>query len=67
MIASVEKILSLIDELPEPDRFLLQQRLAERAELAWQREAELARVEANQRGVDDQAIDDAIERHRYGR
>jgi hypothetical protein len=45
---------------------LLQQRLAERAEAEWRKEAEQARREAKACGVDQAAIDEAVRKRRYG-
>lgn len=66
MSASIESILTLIEELADEERFLLQQRLNEKAESLWREEAERARKEAERAGVDDATIDLAIRRHRYG-
>jgi hypothetical protein len=59
--AAVQDILKRIDSLPEADRLLLEQRLAERLEAEWQREAAAARAEAQRRGLDQAAIDRAVE------
>ncbi len=67
MIATVEHIIELIDRLPESDRESLERHLVERAELIWCNEAEAARRDAKERGIDEQAIADAIHRHRYGK
>ena len=56
----VQEILERIDQLPEPDRLILEERLAERAEAEWRREAESARRIARERGIDQAAIDRAI-------
>jgi hypothetical protein len=64
--ATVKQILDLIEQLPDPEREALDQQLAERAEAAWRREAEQARRDAETRGIDQTAIDDAIRRRRYG-
>lgn len=64
--ATVEQILELIEQLPAREREALDQQLAERAETEWRREAELARREAETRGIDESAIDEAIRRRRYG-
>ena len=64
--AVVRDILRRIDQLPEADRLLLEQRLAERSEAEWQREAVTAREVARQRGIDQPAIDRAVEKARYG-
>jgi hypothetical protein len=60
--ATVKQILDLIEQLPDPEREALDQQLAERAETAWRREAEQARREAETRGIDQTAIDEAIRR-----
>lgn len=63
---SVQHILDMIDQLSESDRELVQRRIAERAEADWRKEAEAARRESRQRGVDQAAIDAAVDQHRYG-
>jgi hypothetical protein len=63
--ATVRDILEKIDNLPESDRLLLEQRLAEKAEAEWLREAVAARESARQRGIDQDAIDKAVEGLRY--
>jgi hypothetical protein len=63
--AAVQEILERIDSLPEADRLLLEQRLAERVEAEWQREAEAARAEAVRRGIDQSAIDRTVDEVRY--
>ena len=63
---SVQHILDLIDQLSESDRETVQRRIAERAEAEWRTAAEVARREARQRGVDQAAIDAAVDKHRYG-
>jgi hypothetical protein len=64
--ASVQHILEMIDQLSESDRETLQRQIAERAEAEWRQEAEDARREARRRGVDQKAIDDAVDARRYG-
>ena len=64
--SSVQTILDQIEQLPEADRLLLDQRLAELAEAEWKREAEAARRLARERGVDQAAIDQAIHDLRHG-
>jgi hypothetical protein len=66
MSPQVDAILRQIEDLDEADRLLLEQRLLERAENDWQREAELARTAARERGVDQQRIDAAVRELRYG-
>ena len=61
----VRDILDRIDQLPEEDRLLLERRMAERAEAQWRRETLAAQEEAIRRGIDDAAIECAIEEVRY--
>ena len=63
--AAVQDILQRIEQLPEEDRLLLEQRLAELAEREWHREAEKARQAARAQGLDQAAIDAAIQKLRY--
>ncbi len=63
--AAVQDILRKIEQLPEDERLLLEERLAELAEAEWQREADLARQKAREQGIDQAAIDKAIEELRY--
>lgn len=65
--ASVKDILQEIEALSDEDRLALDQQLAARLEADWQREAEAARVEARRRGIDQVAIDRAVERQRHVR
>jgi hypothetical protein len=67
MNESVLDILHRIEALPEQDRLILQEHLARAAEAEWQRDAEDARRDARARGIDQAAIDQAVERVRYGR
>jgi hypothetical protein len=62
---AVREILDRIEQLPEEDRFVLEERLAELAEAEWKREAEHAQQIARQRGLDQAAIDRAIRDVRY--
>ena len=63
--SAVRDILSQIERLPEADRALLESELYLRAEAQWQREATAARKLARQRGIDQAAIDRAVEQVRY--
>jgi hypothetical protein len=65
--ATVPQILRQIDQLSEPDRLLLERTLAQRAEAEWLREARRARRLAAERGIDQSAIDGAVEDVRYQR
>jgi hypothetical protein len=63
--ATVQEILQQIEQLPEEDRLLLEKRLAELAENEWKREAEKARQAARAQGLDQAAIDRAVQKIRY--
>ena len=62
--SAVQDIIERIQRLPETDRLLLEQRLAEMAETEWRRAAGEARETALFRGVDEATIDRAINRVR---
>lgn len=64
MSEAVHEILERIQRLPAEDRLLLEDHLAQQAEAEWRREAEEARRLARQRGIDQAAIDRAVERVR---
>jgi hypothetical protein len=65
MSEAIREILHRIEQLPEEDRWLLEERLNEMAEAEWKREAEHARRIARERGLDPAAIDQAIRDLRY--
>jgi hypothetical protein len=65
MSEAVHEILERIQRLPEKDRLLLEEHLAEQAEAEWKRAAEEARWLARQKGIDQAAIDRAVEKVRY--
>jgi hypothetical protein len=65
MSEAVHEILQRIQELPEEDRLLLEERLAEFGEAEWKREAESARRIARDKGLDQAAIDQVIHDLRY--
>ena len=65
-LTTVQRILELCDQLSEDDREILEERLAQRAEAAWRGEVEDARRQAEERGIDQDAIDQAIHKHRHG-
>jgi hypothetical protein len=65
MSEAVLEILHRIEQLPEEDRLVHEERLAEWAEAEWKREAEHARQAARERGLDQAAIDRAIQDLRY--
>ncbi len=65
-LTTVQRILELIDRLSEDDRKLLEERLAQRLERAWLEEVGDARRKAEEQGIDQDAIDQAIHKRRYG-
>lgn len=67
MSEAVLEILQRIQQLPEDDRRVLEEHLAREAEAEWRREADEARRLAKQHGIDQAAIDRAVEQTRYGR
>ena len=66
MSEAVHEILERIQHLPAEDRLVLEECLAQQAEAEWRREAEQARQLAQQQGIDQAAIDRAVEKVRYG-
>ena len=65
MTEAIQDILQRIQQLPEEDRLLLDEQLAQLAEAEWQREAEEARRVAWQQCIDQAALDRAVEKVRY--
>ena len=66
MSEAVHEILDRIQRLADEDRLLLEDCLAQQAETEWKGEAEEARRLARQKGIDQAAIDRAVEKVRYG-
>ncbi|HLW65245.1 MAG TPA: hypothetical protein VKS79_08000 [Gemmataceae bacterium] len=66
MSEAVQEILQRIQQLPASERQSLEEQLAQLAEEEWRRETTAARAEAKQRGIDQTAIDQAVEKVRYG-
>jgi hypothetical protein len=62
----VDSIVQQIERLDEADRILLEEKLRDLAEVQWQEGAKEARAVARERGIDQQAIDNAVENVRYG-
>jgi hypothetical protein len=62
---AVYKIFDQIQHLAEEDRRLLDRLLADLEEQEWSREAAAARGVAERQGLDQSAIDRAVERLRY--
>jgi hypothetical protein len=65
MSEAVQEILQRIEQLSADDRLILEERLAEIAEADWKHEAEAARRIARERGLDQAAIDQAVNDIRY--
>ena len=65
MSQAVQEILERIQHLPEEDRWLLDEYLAQQAEAEWERAAAEARLLARKKGIDQTAIDLAVEQIRY--
>ena len=62
----VHDILQQIQQLPIEDRLLLEERLSELIEVEWQQEVEQARRLAHVKNIDQETIDKAVHRVRYG-
>lgn len=62
---SVEDILREIEALSDEERLALDEQLAGRLQEQWEHEADAARDEARRRGIDQVAIDQAIEHRRH--
>ncbi|MCP5119263.1 MAG: hypothetical protein GY953_51330 [bacterium] len=63
--AAVHQVFDRIKRMSAEDRILLDRLLARLGEEEWRREAESARRMARERGVDQEAIDRAVDRIRY--
>ena len=63
--SAVQEILERIQQLPDEERMLLNERLAEFAEEEWRHATAAARSSARARGIDQTAIDRAIEELRH--
>jgi hypothetical protein len=63
--SNIQIILEQIRRLPQEDRMLLDKELAEMAEAEWRREVDEARHLAREIGLDQAAIDRAVENVRY--
>lgn len=64
--AIVDQILAQIERLSDEERDLLERRLAARFEDEWLRLRREAAADADRRGIDQAAIDRAVDRVRYG-
>ncbi len=63
---AVDEILARIKELPDDDRLVLNEFLAQEEEAEWHEEAAKAREQAKTQGIDQQVIDRAVQAVRYG-
>jgi len=63
--STVQEILERIDQLSHEERELLEERLAEREAAAWEQTVSEARRTARTKGLDEAAIDRAIDEVRY--
>ena len=61
----VQEILDQIGHLSDEERLRLARRLAETSELDWRQEAEHARLIAREKGIDQTAVDRAVEEVRH--
>ena len=64
--ATVDEILDRIRQLPEEDRLLFDEMLAQQEDQEWREEAANAQRLAQGRGIDQGAIDRAIHALRHG-
>jgi len=65
--SAVDYIWQQIQSLGAEEQLLLHERMAAVAEEQWRREASAARRIARDKGIDQAAIDRAVEKVRYGR
>jgi len=65
--ATVDEILDRINQLPEEDRRLLDELLARQEDREWREEAAKARETAQNRGIDQGAVDRAVQAVRHGK
>jgi hypothetical protein len=64
--AAVYEIFERIRQLPEEDRLLLDDLLAQLEDAEWRDEAARARQMAREKGVDQETIDRAVHAVRHG-
>ncbi len=62
---TVQEILDKVELLSPEEQLYLARLLAEKSEIEWRREAERAREIARQQGIDQTAVDRAVEEVRY--
>jgi len=64
--ATIDEILDRIKQLPQEDRVLFDELLAQQEDQEWREAAAHARRLAQDRGIDQSAIDRAIHAVRHG-
>jgi hypothetical protein len=64
--ATIDEILVRIRQLPEEDRLLFDELFAQQEDQEWREEAVKARRVAQNRGIDQGAIDRAVYAARHG-
>ncbi|MBI5762437.1 MAG: hypothetical protein HZA51_02800 [Planctomycetes bacterium] len=62
----VDQVMELIEQLPDDERLVLEQRLSQRFEAEWAGAVAENRRIAQQQGITEESIDRAIHRRRYG-
>lgn len=63
---TVDYVLELIEQLPEEDRLALEKRLSQRLDAEWEEAVAENRRVAQERGITEETLDQAIHRRRYG-
>ena len=62
---AVQEILKKIELLSDEERLYLTRHLTETSEAEWRREAESARLVARENGIDQNAVDRAVDEVRH--
>ena len=65
--ATIDEILDRIKQLPQEDRLLFDELLAQQEDQEWREEASHAKRMAQNRGIDQDAIDRAVHAVRHHR
>lgn len=63
---TVDHVLELIEQMPEEDRLVLEQRLWQQVEAEWDEAVAENQRLAQERGITEETIDRVIHRRRYG-
>ena len=64
---NVQQLIEQIRQLSDQDRQMLDERLAQTEDAEWRELKKEGRRIAEERGIDMEAIDRAVERERYGK